>query len=253
MSGFEVLKAERSSMKFSFIIPAKDEWAYLPETLRRLRASRERDGLDFDVIVVLADSAELALCADADIVICESPIGTRATIARARNLGAVQSRAPIAMHTDADVLIPDLSGFLATVMTQFQDPRVNALTARIEPREEESSRLDRVMHRLGNAIIRASQPLGPHFCRGECQVTRMSAFRDIGGYDERITVGEDWDLFKRLDRIGNVAFINDLKVMHSTRRFRQYGYGATFLLYLREAASLVFLRRSWLKEWEAVR
>ena len=109
------------------------------------------------------------------------------------------------------------------------------------------ARLDRVMHRLGNAIIRASQPLGPHFCRGECQVTRMSAFRDIGGYDERITVGEDWDLFKRLDRIGNVAFINDLKVMHSTRRFRQYGYGATFLLYLREAASLVFLRRSWLK------
>ena len=97
MSGFEVLKAERSSMKFSFIIPAKDEWAYLPETLRRLRASRERDGLDFDVIVVLADSAELALCADADIVICESAIGTRATIARARNLGAAQSRAPIAM------------------------------------------------------------------------------------------------------------------------------------------------------------
>jgi hypothetical protein len=249
----EVLRRSRGSTAFSFVIPAKAERAYLPQTLGRLSAARRTWDLDFDIIVVLTDRAEASLCSDADTVLCEvDDPGTR-SIARARNIGASQSGARLVMHTDADVHVPDLPGFLTRVHAEFADPRLSALTARIEPRPDESTRLDRVMHRVGNAVIRASHRVGPYFGRGECQVVRAADFWRASGYDEAVVVGEDWDLFKRLTRGGRVAFLDDLCVLHSTRRFRRYGYFKTFGIYLREACALTLLKRSWLTEWEPVR
>lgn len=110
------------------------------------------------------------------------------------------------------------------------------------------------MHRFINSIIRLSLLLHVNLARGECQVVRRSAFQAVGGYDETITVGEDWDLFKRLSReVGRLNFASSLRVFHSTRRFRAYGYSKTVFLYLREGLWLTLFHRSLLNEWESVR
>jgi hypothetical protein len=50
-----------------------------------------------------------------------------------------------------------------------------------------------------------------------------------------------------------MGYFYRLAVHHSPRRFREYGYIRLSLIYLREGLSLLFLRKSYMKEWTPVR
>jgi hypothetical protein len=54
---------------------------------------------------------------------------------------------------------------------------------------------------------------------GSFVLVRRTAFDAIGGFDERLAVGEDADFFRRLGQIGQVAYL-DSPVFVSPRRFR---------------------------------
>lgn len=66
-------------------------------------------------------------------------------------------------------------------------------------------------------------------------------------------MAEDCNLFIRLSKLGRIEYLSDFEVRHSPRRFRQYGYPRTFLLYGREFVSLSVRNRSHLARWEPVR
>ena len=104
-----------------------------------------------------------------------------------------------------------------------------------------------------NLIIRLSFTVGVYLEKGECQFVRRSIFERIGGYNEKIVAGEDCNLFYRLHKEGHIAYLYRLKVHHSPRRFRQYGYLRVSLIYIREGLSLLFLRRSYVEEWKPIR
>ncbi|MBK8554444.1 MAG: hypothetical protein IPL65_01130 [Lewinellaceae bacterium] len=104
-----------------------------------------------------------------------------------------------------------------------------------------------------NALIRLSFPFGAMLAKGECQIVRRSIFEQIGGYNEKIVAGEDCNLFFRLHKIGRIAYVHRLKIYHSPRRFRQYGYARLTWIYLREGLSLLFRGRSYTEEWTPVR
>jgi GT2 family glycosyltransferase len=40
--------------------------------------------------------------------------------------------------------------------------------------------------------------------RGECHIVRAEPFWRVGGYDERLYAGEDFDLYRRLRRLGRI-------------------------------------------------
>ena len=238
----------------SIIIPMRNESSYIGDTLANFRAALDKSMLSHEIIIVDGASTDDSLdhCGLADTIIVEKE-NERSTIARARNIGAESSSGALLFHTDADVHIPPDLDFFDKLMKIFGDPEVAAATGRIVPYPWSARRIDRFWHAVGNYIIWRSHKAGVHFGRGEFQVIRADAFSEINGYDETITVGEDWNLFRRITKHGVIRYERDLFVYHSPRRFAACGYTTTFLTYVREFVSLVVFRRSYLKEWKVVR
>src|SRR5215475_9703078 len=63
--------------------------------------------------------------------------------------------------------------------------------------------------------------------QGATQFCRLSIYVSLGGYDERLYMGEDVDFYWRLKRTAKeddkkVCFLSDLRVIPSCRRFNQW-------------------------------
>ena len=83
--------------------------------------------------------------------------------------------------------------------------------------------------------------------QGATQFCRRDLFLALNGYDETLFMGEDVDFYWRLKRIakqqnGSVVFIEDLRVVPSTRRFDQWRLWRT-LIWTNPLFILLFRRR----------
>jgi glycosyltransferase involved in cell wall biosynthesis len=238
----------------SFVIPAKEEAAYIQRSLEQLVAARTQGGLDIRLIVVDGASADDTVRRSqlADLVVTDCALAAK-SIGHARNVGASRSESELIFHTDADVLIPNLAGFLDGVATAFENPDVIGVTAPVVPYPWDARPLDRVMHKLINLAVRCAIPLGAFLALGECQIVRRDAFIAIGGYDGSIILGEDRDFLQRLAKYGRVVYLSDLRVLHSARRYRKLGYRRVLFDYSREGLALMLGRPSPFQEWTPIR
>lgn len=238
----------------SIVIPMRNESSYIGDTLASFQGALKKSAFSYEIVIVDGASTDDSLdhCGQADKVVIERE-EERSSIARARNIGANNSSGGILFHTDADVRIPEADDFFGYIMKIFGDPAIAAATGRIVPYPWEARLIDRFWHTVGNYVIRRSHEVGIHFGRGEFQAVRAEVFSAIDGYDQQITVGEDWDMFRRVSKEGRICYANDLFVYHSPRRFTACGYSGTMLTYLRELVSLTVFKRSYLKEWKVVR
>ncbi len=244
-------------IQLSIVIPTKNEGKYIGPTIGQFEPYFEKYNLE--IIVSDADSKDET----AEVVrACQVRFGERVkfvqstgkqNIAIGRNLGAAVAAGDILFHMDADVHIPDKDRFFTTVFSKFAHSDIVAATVPIWIYPEESGLMDKCYHLLMNSVIRLSFTAGVYLAKGECQIVRRSVFEKIGGYNETIVAGEDCNLFYRLHKEGRVGYFYRLAVHHSPRRFREYGYIRLSLIYLREGLSLLFLRRSYMKEWTPVR
>lgn len=238
----------------SVVVPIKDEPAFGDSFIPAFELAARSCPRRVELVVVGAAPSDLSgLATGRDRVLLVEPIEVR-TIGGARNFGASQARGVLMFHTDADVLILDAPTFWAALESVFSDPAVGAVTGPILPRPDEGIRLrDRIFHLVGNAVIRMSNATRVHLARNELMVVNSEAFMDVGGYNDLIVVGEDWDLFRRLGRNGwRVGFDGRVVVTHSVRRFRQAGYLRTALVYTREGVWLTVRGRSYLRSWDRV-
>jgi GT2 family glycosyltransferase len=112
---------------------------------------------------------------------------------------------------------------------------------------------DKVYHGFFNWYFRILNVLGMGMGRGECHVMRAETFRSIGGYNEAIAAGEDYELFMRLRRIGKISFVRDLTVYESPRRYRRYGYMRITFLWMLNGLGVLLFRRAMVREWKPVR
>jgi len=244
--------------RVSIIIPTKNEARYIGPTLEQFRHLIEPHNLE--IVISDANSAD----GTADIVrqyqtewgegrvkLVQSQ--GKQNIAIGRNLGAAAATGDILFHTDADVRIPNPERFFEKILAAFDRPEVVAATTPIWVYPQEASLPDKIYHVLMNLVIRLSFTFGVYLAKGECQFVRRSDFERIEGYNEKIVAGEDCNLFFRLHKIGKIAYLYRLKVHHSPRRFRQYGYIRVSLIYFREGLSLLFLRKSYVEEWKPIR
>jgi hypothetical protein len=70
--------------------------------------------------------------------------------------------------------------------------------------------------------------------QGATQFYRKDIFFTLKGYDQTMFMGEDVDLYWRLEKFarhqnGRVVFIEDMRVVPSTRRFDQWRLWRTLL------------------------
>ena len=246
--------------RISIVIPTRNEARYVGPTIDQFADDFDTYGLE--IIVSDANStddtaAEVAkriarFGADRVRLVQPTP-GEPQNIAKGRNLGASLATGDILFHMDADVVIPNKEVFFAEIFKAFEKEKVVAATVPLWVYPDEVRISDRLFHILMNATIRLSFSLGVYLAKGECQIVRRSVFEKIGGYNESIVAGEDCNLFFRLHKEGKIAYKYRLKIYHSPRRFREYGYIRLTLIYLREGLSLLFRRKSYSKEWTPIR
>jgi glycosyltransferase involved in cell wall biosynthesis len=175
------------------------------------------------------------------------------TIGEGRNRGAKCASGDILFFFNADVRVDDMASFIGVMLEAIQMPETVAATCAVYVNPEEETILDRVYHRIHNGHVRLLNALGLGTGRGECQVVKRDAFFLVGGYDERLAAGEDFDLFMKLRRHGRITFVRSVEVYESPRRYRKLGYVRVTLFWFLNALSILLFRRSFSREWEPVR
>ncbi len=238
----------------SVIIPALQEEELISSTLSCIPAEvRQRYGIE----VVVSDGGSTDRTVDlaregAERVVERNP-ACRENIAIGRNHGARCSRGDVLVFINADVRIADCERFFDRITSMIWREDIVAVTCGVRVFPEQEGPADKVFHRFFNYWFRLMNVMGMGMGRGECHVMKREIFERVGGYNEALAAGEDYELFVRLRRHGTVAFLRDVYVYESPRRYRRYGYLRITLLWFLNGFWALLFKRSFVHRWEPVR
>jgi len=195
----------------SFIIPAHNEESLLGETLRVLRASAERVGEPFEIIVVDDSSTdgtkEVAKAAGARVISI-----TRRHIAAARNAGAQAANGDPLFFIDADTHV-----FYETIFAALMETRQGAIGG------------GAVIHLKSGAPMWASAVMGLiigimkplRWAAGCFMFVRRVDFDAVRGFDERYYAAEEIFLSRKLKKRGRFVIVTPA-VVTSDRKAHLY-------------------------------
>jgi len=227
----------------SVIIPTLQEENYIATTLSMLKKAKPR----VEIIVVDGGSRDKTVKITkrfTDKVYQAKEPG----ISKGKNLGAKHASGSILVFMDADVTFP--SNFVENILKTFEDTSVVGATCNIMPSQFRFGAA--AFFHFYNTLIRASTRFKPH-CRGEFFAVRKTAFMSVNGFDENMPCMEDHDLANRLSKLGKFAFIPDLTVHESLRRFQRLGFMRVMGTWLMDYISLTLRGKPVSKVWQPVR
>lgn len=238
----------------SVVIPALNEERLLPALLDQFTPERiER----YDLEIIVSDGGSGDSTCDIvrergfSLVHAEN-LGNQ-TIGEGRNLGAAQARGDIFVFLNADIRISDPDAFFRQVQAMTARPDIVAATCDVQVFPEDERTGDRVFHVLHNRYVRLLNVIGEGMGRGECQVMPRAIFEKVGGYNPAMAAGEDYDLYRRIRRLGKIAMLTGITVYESPRRFRKYGYLRIIIQWTMNALSVAWRKTSSSRTWDAVR
>lgn len=206
--------------RFSVIIPTLNEEKFLPNLLESLVSQTEQpfevivvDGASKDKTVAIAQSFTKKL--PLRVIACE-----RASLPMQRNRGAAQAGGEWLVFVDADsVLLPY---FFERVGRFIETAKPSFFTTWFRPDSEVSG--DAVLTLLANLYVEGSLVINRPLSPGPLTVVKKEIYGRVGGYDEVITWGEDYDFTRRLVKEGvRLHVVRETLYIHSLRRFRTEG------------------------------
>ncbi len=200
-------------MKFSFIIPAYNEENFLGVCIKSIKAQTYKD---YEIIVSYSPSKDktLQIAKKHGVKIVTIP---KSFPGRAKNAGARAATGDYLVFVDADTIVP--KDFLRSTIKHI---RRGFIAVAYPLKWIDGGR----MLNIFNDVIK--NPLSKYrkllfFC---C-VIKKSVFKKTGGFDEGMNANEDWDISRRLRKVGKIAFDEDATIKVSARRFRELGkFGA---------------------------
>lgn len=183
-------------MKFSVIIPMFNESAHIGRTLDALLRSASRAGCALEMIVVdngsTDDSVQIARQRGAQVIIHPG-----LKVGALRNRGAALARGDILAFVDADIEVPE--DWFDALRTGFADPQISGIgMVHLTPPSAPwyaRTWADRLMARRAQARDIDSLPTSN-------LSIRAGVFRQLQGFNEQLSSGEDKDLTLRLTRGG---------------------------------------------------
>ncbi|MFN3270633.1 MAG: glycosyltransferase, partial [Candidatus Kapaibacteriota bacterium] len=195
---------------------------------------------------------EIAKCFANKVVVHKS--SKRQTIAEGRNRGAEVATGDILIFINGDTIPNNIEKFFDFVANwAVKDLQCVALAVKVLPFPEEEIWKDKIFYFLHNNYVKFLNFVGLGMGRGECQVVRREAFWRVGGYNSKIIAGEDFDLYRRLARIGRIKYVDNVWVYESPRRFRKLGYIKTIMRWLLNGIFVMIFGRSYSNNWEPIR
>lgn len=204
-------------VRLSIIIPAYNEENYLPATLDAISAAKTDDA---EVLVVDNSSTDSTgqIAEDRGATVI---VETEHNIGKVRNTGAEAAAGDILVFIDADSIVRP--GIFEKIAEAAADHRCFGGAAAVEYEAIENRLLIRWFMKLYPILGNWMKMRG-----GALQFCRADVFRDLGGFDSTIYVGEDIDFGWRLDRLArergaHTAFIDEPKVLTSSRRWNRMG------------------------------
>lgn len=235
-------------MFISVVVPAFNEERYLGETLASLNRAKalllcERN-IESEIIVADNNSADSTADVARELgatVIKES----RQNVAKVRNTGAKLCQGDVIVFVDADTVVP--ANLLVRIVDAMSDETY--LGGAVDTDYQPAKLTVRAYLRFWRIIGKLTG-----MAQGATQFYRKDVFFTLRGYDETLFIGEDVDLYWRLKKFakrlkGRVIFIQDIRVVPSTRRFDRWRLWRT-LIWTNPLFILMFRRnRKWWQGW----
>ena len=242
-------------MKFSVIIPTLNEAKLLPNLLSLLNDIELREEIEFDIIISDGGSSDrtIEIALDKAEMVIANTNRQKQNIACGRNCGANLANGSIFIFINADVRINDLKLFFTNIENIFNDKEYLAMTFRVKVFPEDETISDKFFHFIYNEYFHFLNLVGLGMGRGECQVVRKEIYERLGGYDESLAAGEDFDFFRRIRKLGKIFFSTYICVYESPRRFRKFGYYRVTASWIKNGISVWLRKRSISANWEEVR
>jgi glycosyltransferase involved in cell wall biosynthesis len=245
---------QQGSPYFSVVIPTLNEEKLLDAMLGQFTPDVV---MNHDLEVVVSDGGSVdgtvAIARKYAHKVIENPDRKKQTISIGRNIGAEHAQGEVLIFLNADTLIQNVEEFFLTAKREIQADGIAALTCSVAVYPHEERNLDVWFHGFYNWFFYMMNRTGMAMGRGECHIIKRNIFERVRGYAPRIAAGEDYDMFRRLDKVGRVKFLRDIVVYESPRRYRKYGYAYVTASWFLNFLSVFFLRRSILNEWKPVR
>ncbi|MDQ3022646.1 MAG: glycosyltransferase [Bacteroidota bacterium] len=240
--------------KASIIIPTLNEEKFVKRLLSRFDKEFKKVN-DVELIISDGGSKDSTIKISneyADKIILNKK-NIPQNISQGRNEGAKNSQGDVLIFLNADTYVKDIQYLLEESVKQLADLKTSAIACRIVVFPEEENLSDRMFHTLYNNYVAMLNKFFIGMGRGECHIVKREKFFKIDGYDEKLAAGEDFDLYKRLRKLGKIKFRRDFIIYESPRRYRKYGYAKVFWDWTKNSISVLLFKKSISKEWEAVR
>lgn len=239
----------------SIVIPSLNEEKLLPDLLKQLNSDGLKKKYNFEIILSDGGSkdstVELALESCDKVIVHTNHF--RQTIAQGKNAGAKAAEGEILIFLCADCRIDNPIQFFDFVRDEFISSHYSAATFKFDVFPEEKKWSDYIFHSIYNTYVKILNFVGHGMGRGECQVIKRKYFEMFNGYNENLTAGEDYDLYRKIKRVGRLKLAFNIKIFESARRYRKFGYRKVILMWLRNALNVMNLIRNQIPEWEEVR
>jgi glycosyltransferase involved in cell wall biosynthesis len=238
----------------SVIIPTLNEEKLLPRLLDQLSDQNLKSKYEFEIIVSDGGSKdktlEIAKNYTDKIVVYQEK--RRQKISEGKNAGFKISKGEILVFICADCRIENPEMFFDYV-SNFKNSKYLAATFWFDVFPEEKKWSDYIFHTFFNWLIKLLNYVGNGMGRGECQVIKREVFEKVGGYNEELTAGEDYDLYTRIRKLGKIDVNFKIKIFESPRRYRKYGYIKILLMWFRNSLRVFNILKTQVEEWKEVR
>lgn len=238
----------------SVIIPTLNEEKLLPKLLDQLSDQKLKEKYNYEIIISDGGSKdrtiEIAKKYSDKIVIHNEQ--RRQKISEGKNLGFKVSEGDILIFICADCKFENPYQFFDYV-EHFRSSKYLAATFWFDTFPEEKKWSDYIFHFFFNGFIGFLNLIGNGMGRGECQVIKRDVFEKIGGYNENLTAGEDYDLYSRIKKLGKIDVNFKIKVYESPRRYRKFGYLKILFMWFRNSLRVLNIVKTQVDEWKEVR